>query len=145
MWSPLIECLEPNKRFTLEEDINIATSTYGSSLFQLVAQEQQSFKMFTPVYSTSGSRCYLWLFNMQTGLEEICQTDTWTSGIFSLYYKQEALNTSECDLWSCIEFGDFNSGSKRVRNPDCWITNNFLPPAPKSNWPRGEQIYYMTR
>lgn len=44
MLSPLIKSSEPKKRFTLEEDINIATSTYGSSLFQLVAQEQQSFK-----------------------------------------------------------------------------------------------------
>lgn len=34
----------PNKRFTVEEDINIATSTYRSSLFQLVAQEEQSLE-----------------------------------------------------------------------------------------------------
>ena len=54
MQSALIEISEPNEWFTLEEDIIIATSTYQSSSFQLVAQEEHSLKCLHPSFQPWG-------------------------------------------------------------------------------------------
>lgn len=98
-------------------------------------------QMFTPEFSTLGARCYLWLLNMQTGSQEICQTHTWMSGIFWWKIRScKYIKTSVIQLELLLYFWKHNYN--RIWEPAISVKRK-PDSALKSNQPHREQIHYM--